>query len=81
MVGNLYILQNFTGLNEYDNELILNTHIDGQLPRLGVDEQVIYPDFNQDFTYSANSEEPLSKKVIESRGSIHYKVRKLSGLL
>lgn len=75
VVGNLYIFQNFTGLSKSDNALVVETHITGSLPKLGVDEQVIYPDYNQNYMYKSNFENPLTRKVVESHGSITYKVR------
>ena len=76
VVGNLYVQQNFTGLNEVDSryELILDAVIEGNLPDLAQDEQVIYPDFNEDYEFSSNIENPTTKKVVEAKGSIEYKL-------
>lgn len=74
MIGNLYVQQNFTGLNENsNNELSVDVKIEANLPTLNADEQVIYPDFSQDYEYRSNQENPDTKKVIESKGSIEYK--------
>ena len=70
----MYIWQNFTGLHSRDNELMVETRIDGKLPHLGKDEQVIYPDFNQEYTYRGNLEMPEIRKIVESKGSIEFKV-------
>lgn len=72
VIGNLFIVQNFTGINKDDNELIVNTQIKGNLPRFQQNEQVVYPDFNQDFVYKSNVENPETRKIVESRGSINY---------
>ncbi len=74
VIGNLFISQNFTGMNLKDNELIVNTYVNGELPRLGRDEQVVYPDFNQFYNYIPNEEDSLKKGLVESRGSIDYKI-------
>lgn len=73
VVGNLFIKQNFTGLYENSKELRLDTVIEGSLPDLGPYEQVIYPDFNQDYSYKSQVENPDSRKQVEARGSIEYK--------
>lgn len=74
VVGNLYVQQNFTGLYENGKELRLEAVIDGNLPELSLDDQVIYVDYNQDYEYKSIEENPDTKKEIETRGSIPYKV-------
>lgn len=77
MIGTLFVSQNFTGL--YENDLQIETHIDAQLPPVSAnsgppDDQVIYLDYDQDYQYSDNRENPETHKVIEAKGSIIYKV-------
>ena len=55
-----------------DNELTVNTHITGDLPRLQPTDQVIYPDFSQQFVYKSNLENPGTRKIVESQGSLSY---------
>jgi len=74
VIGNLFIVQNFTGINLKDNELVVNTNIDGKLPRLGRDEQVVYPDFEQDYMYQSKAEEASRGEKVDSQGSIEYKI-------
>jgi hypothetical protein len=75
LVGNLYITQNFTGLRDDSNEINFSASIEGTLPELNADEQVIYPDFSQEYVYSSNSD---TKKLIESRGTFEYKLSTLA---
>ncbi len=70
--------QNFTGLyegreNTNGKELKFETFLEGNLPSLEQDEQVIYVDFNQDYQYSSVVENPNDRKLIENRCSILYK--------
>ena len=46
--------QNFTGLIEVDSryELNLNAVIEGRLPELDQGDQVIFPDYNQEYEFS-----------------------------
>jgi hypothetical protein len=73
VIGNLYVQQNFTGF-EMGRELKFDTVVEGNLPEMGQDEQVIYLDYNQDYQYSSNIENPENRKLVESRGSIPYKL-------
>lgn len=66
VVGNLYVRQNFTGLSENGRELRVNTVIEGQLPEISNDEQVIYIDYNQDFELKSVEENPNTKKEVSS---------------
>lgn len=74
IIGNLFIKQNFTGLYENSKELRMETFMEGNLPSLAPGEQVIYPDYNQDYQYSSQIENPDTHKQVEARGSIHYKI-------
>ena len=76
VVGNLFVQQNFTGLTEVDSryELNLDAVIEASLPELSEEEQVIFPDCNQDYEYSANVENSNNKKKVEAKGSIEYKL-------
>lgn len=67
VVGNLYVRQNFTGLSESGRELRVESVIEGQLPDVGADEQVIYVDFNQDFELKSVEENPDTKKEVSQR--------------
>ena len=77
-MGNLFVQQNFTGLSETDSRYVLNLNavVEGRLPELSGDEdnQVIFPDYNQDYEYSSNEENSNEKKKIEARGSIEYRL-------
>lgn len=64
VVGNLYVRQNFTGLSESGRELRVNTVIEGRLPDLAPDEQVIYLDFSQDYVLKSVEEDPDFKKEV-----------------
>ena len=64
VVGNLYIRQNFTGLSETGRELRVVTNIEGQLPDLAADEQVIYLDHTQDFELKSVEENPDTQKEV-----------------
>jgi nidogen (entactin) len=74
VIGNLYVQQNFTGLFEDGKELRMEAVIEGNLPDLVADEQVIYLDYSQDYEYKSIVEDPDTKKEIETKGSIPYKV-------
>ncbi len=77
-IGSLYINQNFTGFQDNANELNIDTEIAASLPSFASSlEQVIYPDFNQEFLYRSNLENGNLKKVIDSKGSIYYKLTSL----
>lgn len=65
VIGNLYVRQNFTGLSESGKELNLVTVIEGNLPDLNPDEQVIYLDYGLDYELKAVPEDPDSKKEVK----------------
>lgn len=71
-IGNLFINQNFTGINENYKELMFNTFIDGNLPAMSNDEQVIYPDYDEKYEYKSNVENSETRKMIEISSSIIY---------
>lgn len=64
VIGNLYVRQNFTGLSESGRELSVTTVIEGRLPELTADEQVIYLDYNQDFDLKSVEENPNTRKEV-----------------
>ncbi len=78
VIGNLYINQNFTGLIENGKEMEFSTFIEGTLPEMTNDEQVIYPDYNEKYEYKSNAENPDTRKLIETRSSIKYLVASIS---
>ena len=51
-----------------------NTFIEGSLPEMSAQEQVIYPDYNEKYEYKSNAENPNTRKLIETRSSIKYLV-------
>lgn len=69
VVGNLYVRQNFTGLSESGRELQVTSVIEGQLPEITADEQVIYMDYNQDLELKSVEESPQTKKEVLNRSS------------
>ena len=73
-IGTLYISQNFSGLGESLKEIDYGTFIEGSLPDLASDEQVVYPDYDEKYEYRSNIENPDTRKVIETRSSIKYLV-------
>jgi hypothetical protein len=74
VVGSLFIKQNFTGFTDNTKELYFDTYIEAKLPQLVNEEQVIYPDFTQQFNFRENEENPVENKIVESSGSIHYMI-------
>ncbi len=74
MIGNLFVQQNFTGFSEDTQDLNVDIKVEANLPSLHYEDQVIYPDFSQEFQYRSNQENPDTRKVIEYKGSVEYKL-------
>jgi hypothetical protein len=77
VVGTLYVRQNFTGFSEDSQDLNVDINVEADLPALHPHDAVIYPDFEQNFEYQSNRENPDTRKLVEYRGSIEYKLTTL----
>ena len=64
VIGNLFVRQNFTGLSESGKELNVVTDVEGNLPELSPDEQVIYLDYGQDYEFKTVPEDPDVQKEV-----------------
>ena len=63
----MIIRQQYLGLESQSNELSVRTEINGSLPIIDLDAQVVFKDYSQEYVHT-------SKGLIRSQGDIGYEI-------